>query len=165
MCIFLFMCVPEHQENDHHCSHSRSLNMFMRVTHDVGAWAVHLNSGLLISRCSGGEAALRSEQTRHHGCGWGGEYEWVHTVPPSSLVGAKAGLVLFCFVFLSFCLHVFPHISSCQSLMCNQCECLFTDITQVLMCYSTFNTTKKEEKTHILFSFFEILKKNKKHTA
>ncbi len=49
---------------------------------EVGHWIVlfifkYLPLCHLISRCSGGQAASRSEQTRHNGCGWGGEYEWV----------------------------------------------------------------------------------------
>lgn len=62
-------------------------------------------SCLLISRCSGGKAALRSEQTRHHGCGWGGEYEWVDSVfSPFSVylpVWAKPGLLNVCLYFFS----------------------------------------------------------------
>lgn len=96
-------------------------------------------SSPLVPRCSGGKAAHRSEQTCHHGCGWGGEHEWVFFCcccffSPSPLsvwlpAQAKAGLLRVClFFFCNFplsCLHVFPLMPSCQSLMCNQCECIF----------------------------------------
>lgn len=45
--------------------------------------AAHADAALLLSRCCGGEAALRSEQTHQHGRGRGGEHEWVPENQPA----------------------------------------------------------------------------------
>lgn len=85
-----------------------SLNMFTCIILSVLMQSTFLSS----PRCSGCEAALRSEQTRGHGCGWGREYEWVGSdflicpsvCPCSCLCGTfKCLLVLLFPFFLSAC--------------------------------------------------------------
>lgn len=64
----------------------------------------------LTLRCSGDKAAVRSEQTHHHGCGWGGEYEWVDVVLSSCLSNNS----LLCKRLLVF-LFSSPLLSACMS--------------------------------------------------
>lgn len=84
-----------------------SLNMFTCII-----LSVLMSTFLSSPRCGGCEAALGSEQTRGHGCGWGREYEWVGSdflirpsvCPCSCLCGTfKCLLVLLFPFFLSAC--------------------------------------------------------------
>lgn len=80
-------------------------------------------SSPLVPRCSGGKAALRSEQTCHHGCGWGGEHEWVFLFCFFSPLLFQSGFLpkqkLAFYVFACFVLFFISLFPACMSsLLC-----------------------------------------------